>query len=87
MIPTGMVASDLAQFTRERGRGRKWLIGDYRAGDAVFHHSCESSLGGLLMIDMIHAGGVNRDPENRIRLSGDLRFADKDAPHEERWSK
>jgi hypothetical protein len=40
-----------------------------------------------LIQDMIHAGGVNRDPENRIRLSGDLRFADKDAPHEERWSK
>ena len=40
-----------------------------------------------LTTDMIHAGGVNMDPENRIRLSGDLRFADKDAPHEERWSK
>lgn len=40
-----------------------------------------------LISDMIHAGGVNRDPGNRIRLSGDLRFADKDALHEERWSK
>jgi phytanoyl-CoA hydroxylase len=48
---------------------------------------CETRKKVLLMKDMIHAGGVNRDPGNRIRLSGDLRFADKDAPHEERWSK
>jgi hypothetical protein len=40
MIPTGMVHQDLAQFTIEMGGGRKWLIGDYQAGDAVFHHSC-----------------------------------------------
>jgi phytanoyl-CoA hydroxylase len=43
MISTGMVAKDLGQFTKERGAGRKWLIGDYQAGDAVFHHSCKHS--------------------------------------------
>ena len=45
MIPTGMVSKDLPAFTREVGKGRKWLIGDYQAGDAVFHHSCKLSPG------------------------------------------
>lgn len=40
MLSTGLLSHDLAQFTRENGGGRKWLIGDYQAGDAVFHHSC-----------------------------------------------
>lgn len=44
MIPTGMVTEDLAQFTKERGEGRKWLIGDFQAGDAIFHHSCKDCL-------------------------------------------
>jgi len=52
MIPTGMAAKDLAQFTKERGGGRKWLIGDFQAGDAVFHHSCKGCLASEAEIDI-----------------------------------
>ena len=36
--------------------------------------------------DMIHASGANRDKDGRIRLSADLRFADKNLPHDKRWN-
>lgn len=42
MMSTGMLSKDAAQFAKDVGQGRKWLIGDYQAGDAVFHHSCTS---------------------------------------------
>jgi phytanoyl-CoA hydroxylase len=35
---------------------------------------------------MIHCSANNNDPEGRIRLATDLRFADKAAPHDERWA-
>lgn len=41
MMSTGMLSKDPGRFAREIGQGRKWLVGDYRAGDAVFHHSCK----------------------------------------------
>lgn len=34
---------------------------------------------------MIHASSVNRDPNGVIRLATDLRFANADAPYDERW--
>ena len=37
----GMLSVDAGDFAAKQGGGRKWLIGDYEAGDAVFHHSCE----------------------------------------------
>jgi hypothetical protein len=36
---------------------------------------------------MIHASSVNRDPNGVIRLATDLRFANADAPYDERWCK
>ena len=59
MISTGMVAKDLARFTREKGAGRKWLIGDYQAGDAVFHHSCEDCM------DICTDTNLRHDPRRR----------------------
>ena len=35
-----MLSHDAGAFAREKGNGRKWLIGDYEAGDAVFHDNC-----------------------------------------------
>ena len=43
MTKTAMLSHDAGAFARERGEGRKWLIGDYEAGDAVFHDSCRSN--------------------------------------------
>jgi len=87
-----MLSCDAGEFGAKEGGGRRWLIGDYDAGDAVFHHACECNYQAVCMsvdvnaIDTIHASGTNQDPENRIRLSADLRFADRAAPHETRWA-
>lgn len=75
MLDRGNLSRDAGKFAKEEGGGRRWLIGDYEAGDVVFHHPC-----------MIHASGVNRDPLGRIRLATDLRFADSSAPFDHRWA-
>jgi len=36
-----MLDTDANGFAAREGPGLKWLIGDYEAGDAVFHHTCE----------------------------------------------
>lgn len=74
MADRGNLSRDAGKFAREQG-GRRWLIGDYEAGDVVFHNPF-----------MIHASGVNRDPQGRIRLATDLRFADRSAPYDQRWA-
>ena len=92
MASAGMLSTDAGAFSRALGGGRKWLIGDFEAGDVVFHHSCKSSIRleakkpSQPCVDMIHASGRNVDPEMRIRLSADLRFADREAPYDERWN-
>lgn len=74
MDATGMLSMDPGTFGRQFGENRKWLIGDYEAGDIVFHHSM-----------MIHASGSNLDPQGRIRLSTDLRYGDRNHPYDARW--
>lgn len=74
MTDRGMIDRDAPAFTRRHG-GNKWLVGDYEAGDVVFHNAC-----------MIHASGTNRDKNGRIRLATDLRFADKSKPYDTRWA-
>ncbi|KAM0549205.1 hypothetical protein ACHAPJ_009514 [Fusarium lateritium] len=54
---------------------RTWLVGEYEAGDVVFHTP-----------HTIHAGAKNRYPNGRIRVSTDLRFVDKTKPFDERWT-
>lgn len=73
MDATGLLSRDPGAFAREHG-GHKWLIGDYEAGDAVFHSPL-----------MIHAASGNIDPEGRIRLSCDLRYGDRDGEYDARW--
>ncbi|TVY42250.1 hypothetical protein LSUB1_G004073 [Lachnellula subtilissima] len=55
---------------------RKWLVADYEAGDAVFHNAYS-----------IHASTTNQEPERRIRLGTDIRFANSKRPWDTRWSK
>lgn len=73
MLYGGGLTKDCAAFAR--ATNRRWLVGDYRAGDVVFHHSC-----------MIHCSANNEDPDERIRLATDVRFADKQAPFDDRWN-
>ena len=95
MTSPGGVAWDAAEFARSSGKGRRWLVGDYEAGDAVFHLMRESI--SLLLcwpfvsveavVDTIHASSANLDPKGVIRLSTDLRFVDRSQPFDVRWQK
>ncbi|KAH8896624.1 hypothetical protein GQ53DRAFT_791984 [Thozetella sp. PMI_491] len=73
MMDRGNLSRDAGKFAHQEGSGRRWLIADYKSGDVVFHHPC-----------MIHASGVNRDPDGRTRLATDLRFADRATPDDYR---
>lgn len=61
-------------FARHEGKGRRWLISNNEAGDVVFHQWL-----------MAHASLGNTDPGRRIRLSADLRYADRGHEYDERW--
>lgn len=90
MTEQGALTSDAAEFAARHQR--RWLVSNYKAGkstyvlapsaadvdfpgDVVFHHPC-----------MIHCSARNLDPDNRIRLATDLRFADKHHPYDARWA-
>lgn len=53
---------------------RRWLVGNYEAGDVVFHNPY-----------MIHGAIKNEDPQGRIRVACDLRFYEEGASMDERW--
>lgn len=74
MDATGMLSRDPGAFGRTHAPGARWLVGDFRAGDAVFHHA-----------HMIHSATGNADAQGYIRLSCDLRFGDRHGPYDERW--
>ena len=57
-----------------KGKKRKWVIGNYEAGDVVFHNPY-----------LIHGAVKNEDPLGRIRLSTDLRFYEEGAALDKRW--
>ncbi|KAI7081884.1 hypothetical protein KC356_g8800 [Hortaea werneckii] len=56
------------------GKRRRWLVGDFKAGDVVFHNPY-----------MIHGAVKNEDPQGRIRLATDLRFYEEGADLDTRW--
>ena len=58
----------------DKRKQRRWLVGNYEAGDVVFHDPY-----------MIHGATKNEDPQGRIRLSTDLRFYEEGAPLDTRW--
>ena len=57
-----------------KGQKRRWLIGNFEAGDVVFHNPY-----------LIHGAVKNEDPQGRIRLSTDLRFYEEGASLDKRW--
>ena len=89
MTEKGGLGWDAGKWSKEHGGGRKWLLGDYEAGDAVFHHMCEFDCASMPVVeapaDAIHASGLNHDPTGRIRFSADLRYVDLDQPYDRRW--
>jgi len=58
----------------DKTKKRRWLVGNYEAGDVVFHNPY-----------MIHGAVKNTDPQGRVRLSTDLRFYEEGAPLDTRW--
>ncbi|TVY47530.1 hypothetical protein LOCC1_G003702 [Lachnellula occidentalis] len=74
MMAGGMLSQGPIEFGEHYKR--KWLVADYEAGDAVFHNAY-----------FIHASTRNHDPEGRIRLGTDIRFANSKRPWDTRWTK
>ena len=75
MAKDGYLTHDAEEFGRVKGNGNlKWLVGDYEAGDVLFHKPY-----------VVHAATRNEDPEGRIRLSSDLRFYREGVQIDERW--
>ncbi|KAK0779444.1 hypothetical protein LTR74_017319 [Friedmanniomyces endolithicus] len=56
------------------GTKRRWLAGNYEAGDVVFHNPY-----------MIHGAVKNEDALGRIRLGTDLRLYEEGGAIDERW--
>ena len=75
MAQDGFLSHDAEEFGRVKAKGQmRWLVGDYEAGDVVFHKPY-----------MIHAATRNEDDLGRIRLASDLRFYEEGAALDGRW--
>ena len=74
MAKGGFLSHDAEEFGRVEGKGGRWLVGDYEAGDVVFHKPY-----------MVHAATKNEDERGRIRLASDLRFYKEGAGLDRRW--
>ena len=61
MSASGGIGKDLAALADHYDT--RWLVADYEAGDMVIHTAY-----------MIHAATQNNSPENRMRLSTDIRY-------------
>jgi ectoine hydroxylase-related dioxygenase (phytanoyl-CoA dioxygenase family) len=69
----GLLSKDLPALADEAGL--RWLIADYETGDMVVHSAY-----------MIHASTMNVHPENRIRLSVDIRYQLAIDAIDQRWT-
>ena len=74
----GQLSQNASEFHQEHQNSgdRHWLITDYEAGDVVFHDPYT-----------IHTSSFNEDPQNKIRLSTDLRFYEEGTELDKRWMK
>lgn len=70
--PPGWITADLPGLAEEHDS--RWLVSDYRAGDVMIHSA-----------HIVHAGTDNEDPEERIRLSTDIRYQRVNEPIDWRW--
>ncbi len=73
MSDTGWLTKDLPALAERMGT--RWLAADYEAGDMVVHSAF-----------MIHAATVNADPQQRIRLSTDIRYQLVSDEIDKRWA-
>ncbi|KAL8904714.1 MAG: hypothetical protein Q9207_003078 [Kuettlingeria erythrocarpa] len=77
MASDGFMSHDAVAFREEhKEKAGRWLVGDYEAGDVVFHNPW-----------MIHAATKNEDELGRIRLASDLRFYEEGSKLDQRWMK
>jgi len=80
MAKDGQLSHNVVELTGQinenwgDGKKRRWLVGNYEAGDVVFHNPY-----------MVHGAIKNEDPRGRIRLACDLRFYQEGAALDERW--
>ena len=82
MARDGQLSHDVIEFDEQlrqgafgdRNRKRRWLAGNYEAGDVVFHNPY-----------LIHGAVKNQDPMGRVRLSTDLRFYEEGKSLDQRW--
>lgn len=73
MSEGGWISKDLPDMAEKFDA--RWLVADYEAGDLVLHSPY-----------MIHASTMNEDPENRIRLSTDIRYQNVRDEIDARWA-
>ena len=69
----GWLSKDLVSLANKANS--RWLIADYEAGDLMVHSPY-----------MVHAATDNKDPENRLRLSTDIRFQNVREEIDVRWN-
>lgn len=75
MSKDGFLSHDAEEFGRVSAGGiLRWLVGNYEAGDVVFHKPY-----------MIHAATRNEDELGKIRLASDIRFYEEGAALDRRW--
>ncbi|KAL8933762.1 MAG: hypothetical protein Q9211_005602 [Gyalolechia sp. 1 TL-2023] len=75
MAKDGFMSHDAVDFQEQhKERVGRWLVGEYEAGDVVFHNPW-----------MIHTATKNEDGLGRIRLASDLRFYEVGAKLDHRW--
>ena len=67
------ISHNADELGRTLGKGRRWLVGNYGAGNVVFHNP-----------HLIHGTCKNEDEQGRISLSTDLRFYGESAPLDKR---
>ncbi|KAF2496228.1 hypothetical protein BU16DRAFT_581617 [Lophium mytilinum] len=65
---------ELSEEKEGKGKEMKWMVGDFKAGDVVFHNPY-----------LIHGACKNEDERGVIRLSTDLRFYEEGSQVDERW--
>ncbi|KAF2720601.1 hypothetical protein K431DRAFT_90250 [Polychaeton citri CBS 116435] len=84
MARDGQLSHDVFELTNQildkqwvvGDKKRRWLVGNYEAGDVVFHNPY-----------LIHGAAKNEDPDGRIRLSTDLRFYEEGTDMDTRWTR
>jgi phytanoyl-CoA hydroxylase len=61
------------ELGRTLGKGRRWLVWNYEAGNVAFHNPY-----------LVHGTCKNEDEQGRISLNTDLRFYGESAPLDKR---